>query len=418
VNQPLALSYGQQLTGLADAMATQWKWPSPESSFTLYAFQAARIELPFDVASTTFSDSHRRRLVEAPVLAAAGYMLAECAADLELQAEWVAGLGRLTTRQAFPRDRESFFYRPLELLGICLGVRTSNAVPPDHRQWLVDVIKQSTDHTTEADAWTQLMRAQAAQALGVSWRLPQLPRPQECGVEELALLVWLHLTNLVPLDALELGGRERENAEMLLLRTALAPLPKLDASRAAILYISLIVTIERIISSSTERYWQFGRDSRDAVELVRTLCSRFHLFALQVQKRHGSRPTISFEDEYDVQDALHALLRLHFDDVRSEEWTPSYAGNASRTDFLLKREQVVVETKITRTRSRMLDQKEITNQLIIDARRYQTHPDCKTLVCFVYDPSHVCDNVAALESDVSSAGPPLRVVVVVAPTGT
>ena len=106
MNQPLALSYGQQLTGLADAMATQWQWPSPESAFTLYAFQAARIELPFDVASTTFSDSHRRRLVEAPVLAAAGYMLAECAADLELQAEWVAGLGRLTTASSAIRDMD------------------------------------------------------------------------------------------------------------------------------------------------------------------------------------------------------------------------------------------------------------------------------------------------------------------------
>jgi hypothetical protein len=47
--------------------------------------------------------------------------------------------------------------------------------------------------------------------------------------------------------------------------------------------------------------------------------------------------------------------------------------------------------------------------------RTHTHT---TLVCFVYDPTHVCDNVAALVNDVSSAGPPLRVVVVVAPTGT
>ena len=151
---------------------------------------------------------------------------------------------------------------------------------------------------------------------------------------------------------------------------------------------------------------------------MRTLCSRFHLFALQLQKRHDQRPTILFEDEYDVQDAMHALLRLHFDDVRPEEWTPSYAGSSSRTDFLLKRERIVVETKVTRTKRRKLNQKEIANQLIIDARRYQSHPDCKTLICFVYDPDHLCDNVVALESDVSSQGPPLRVEVIVAPRGT
>jgi REase_DpnII-MboI len=51
------------------------------------------------------------------------------------------------------------------------------------------------------------------------------------------------------------------------------------------------------------------------------------------------------KDEYDVQDSLHALLKLHFDDVRREEWTPSYAGSQSRMDFLLKREKIVVETK-------------------------------------------------------------------------
>lgn len=42
------------------------------------------------------------------------------------------------------------------------------------------------------------------------------------------------------------------------------------------------------------------------------------------------------EDEYDVQDLPHALLLLYFDDVRAEEWTPSYAGKSARMDFLLK----------------------------------------------------------------------------------
>jgi REase_DpnII-MboI len=56
---------------------------------------------------------------------------------------------------------------------------------------------------------------------------------------------------------------------------------------------------------------------------------------------------LAITDEYDVQDHLHALLRLHFDDVREEEWTPSYGGARARMDFLLKRERKVVETKMT-----------------------------------------------------------------------
>ena len=41
------------------------------------------------------------------------------------------------------------------------------------------------------------------------------------------------------------------------------------------------------------------------------------------------------EDEYDVQDLFHALLTIYFEDIRKEEWSPSYAGGASRMDFLL-----------------------------------------------------------------------------------
>jgi hypothetical protein len=37
------------------------------------------------------------------------------------------------------------------------------------------------------------------------------------------------------------------------------------------------------------------------------------------------------KDEYDVQDLLYALLRIFFDDVRPEEWTPSFAGKSLQT---------------------------------------------------------------------------------------
>ena len=185
-----------------------------------------------------------------------------------------------------------------------------------------------------------------------------------------------------------------------------------DQWRRKPLYFAVREAVNSFIESSVERNWQFSKQGRDTVELVRTLCLRFDLFARQIQKRQRKRSSIIFTDEYDVQDAMHALLRLHFDDVRAEEWTPSYAGNASRVDFLLKREQIVIEAKMTR---KGLDQREVANQLIIDKERYSAHSDCKTLVCFVYDPEHRCNNPDALVDDVSTAGPPICVVVVVAP---
>ncbi|BDO02033.1 hypothetical protein KAM622c_16200 [Klebsiella quasipneumoniae subsp. quasipneumoniae] len=67
---------------------------------------------------------------------------------------------------------------------------------------------------------------------------------------------------------------------------------------------------------------------------------RFPAFCRQLKKRYNDRDTIEVNDEYDVQDLVHALLVLHFDDVRPEEASPSYAGSSSRQDFMLKKEKI------------------------------------------------------------------------------
>ena len=92
------------------------------------------------------------------------------------------------------------------------------------------------------------------------------------------------------------------------------------------------------------------------------------------------------------------MLKIYFDDVRAEEYTPSYAGSASRVDFLLKQEQIVIEIKKTR---KGLAAKEIGEQLIIDSQRYEIHPDCGQLICFVYDPEGRIANPCGIESDLS-----------------
>ena len=70
--------------------------------------------------------------------------------------------------------------------------------------------------------------------------------------------------------------------------------------------------------------------------------------ARQIRERRERRPTLDVADEYDVQDLFHALLTIYFDDIRKEELTPSYAGGASRMDFLLPEIEAVVEVKMMR----------------------------------------------------------------------
>lgn len=155
--------------------------------------------------------------------------------------------------------------------------------------------------------------------------------------------------------------------------------------------------------------------AQSAISVERTIalvCNRFHSFVSQLRHRHDDRPTIDVTDEYDAQDVLHALLRLYFDDVRAEEWTPSYAGAASRVDFLLKQQSTVIEVKKTR---KGLDAKRIGEQLVIDIARYQSHPDCKQLFCFVYDPDGRIFNPAGIENDLSRKVDELSVNVIIAP---
>lgn len=139
--------------------------------------------------------------------------------------------------------------------------------------------------------------------------------------------------------------------------------------------------------------------SVEKTDFLIQMLERFHIVARQILNRHAGRPTIEISDEYDVQDLMHGLLKIEFDDVRAEEYTPSYAGSSTRMDFLLKKEKIVIEVKKTRDG---LKDKEIGEQLILDAQHYKAHPDCKKLICFVYDPDSRVKNPRGLENDLKS----------------
>lgn len=143
------------------------------------------------------------------------------------------------------------------------------------------------------------------------------------------------------------------------------------------------------------------------------ICSRFHSIVLALRKRHDQRQPFLISDEYDVQDLVRALLSMFFTDVRAEEWTPSYAGSSKRMDFLLKPEKVVLELKMTRSG---LGAKEAGEQLIIDIAHYKAHPDCQTLICFVYDPDHLIVNPDGLEKDLTKTHDGMAVIVRILPS--
>lgn len=177
---------------------------------------------------------------------------------------------------------------------------------------------------------------------------------------------------------------------------------------------------EQIVASMIEEineYWDQTTDisaQRNKLGCIDRICDRFHLVVRQLRARYADRGTLNVEDEYDVQDLLHCLLFVEFEDIRAEEWTPSYAGGSSRMDFLLKQESIVVEVKKTRA---SLGAREVADQLLIDIGRYQSHPDCRTLVCFVYDPEGRIANPRGLEVDLTKKVNELDVRVFIRPKG-
>jgi len=169
------------------------------------------------------------------------------------------------------------------------------------------------------------------------------------------------------------------------------------------------------ISSSSSRQEptsQLAQTESTPVELVKTLCYRFHSVARQLRLRGEYRATLSVEDEIDVQDLLHALLRIQFDDIDTEEWTPSYAEGAPRTTFLLNDNQLAVLVKKTRNG---LTAKDLTEQLRIDTERYLTKSRCTSLLCFIYDPDGRIGNPKAFETALTTVNGSLTIGVLIAP---
>lgn len=153
--------------------------------------------------------------------------------------------------------------------------------------------------------------------------------------------------------------------------------------------------------------------TEDAVARVVRVCERLPAVARQLGRRHQNRATLEIRDEYDVQDLLHALLLLEFDDVRDESSNPTYLGKGSRIDLLLPEEAVAIEVKMTRAN---LDAKKLGSELAEDITRY-ADPDANrgatTLVIHIHDPSHRIPNHTTFATDLRRATDRLQVVPVI-----
>jgi hypothetical protein len=187
-----------------------------------------------------------------------------------------------------------------------------------------------------------------------------------------------------------------------------------EVRRSVVEKVSIIAKLAKLTldgaleTKRSGRRIEFAAASLDSVGVVTTIGARFLDASRQLKRRHGGRPTLEVNDEYDAQDLFHALLKLFFEDIRPEEWTPSYAGAGARVDFILPRVRLAIELKNARP---SMTTKELGEQLIADILKYGTHPNVRHLVCLVFDPGGLLANPRGIESDLSQAREGLGVTV-------
>lgn len=308
----VAKSFGYQLDRLAQYIQASYNWESPESGFARYVFYHTGSKPLFDVVTDTVIHSlEPRRLHQAPVLAALGYELASGRAFGEsfLKA-WAKGLTRLSSREAFPSDRASFFYRPVELLGISLGASLCPEIRSEDLRWLQNVLAEGEQKLVKSEIWTFFLSTYAAQILSVSWKLKSPPLLLEAAIDELAIVKCICSFNSSFAQLFSFNQLESEIDKILLERCITTPVLAYDISRAAVLYLALKRTVTQVVQANWEHYWQVGRNTKEAINLIKSLGDRFHLAAQQFQSQDFKSDTA---DEYDIEDFLRVLSQLHSD---------------------------------------------------------------------------------------------------------
>ncbi|MBH5398880.1 hypothetical protein HZZ13_13920 [Bradyrhizobium sp. CNPSo 4010] len=138
------------------------------------------------------------------------------------------------------------------------------------------------------------------------------------------------------------------------------------------------------------------------------------LYGPSRQHRHHRSGTADFLAQRFAHSGERSGLMLR-GYLRSASWLPSYAGGASRMDFLLPEIEGVVKIKMTRPG---LTTKQLGEQLIIDIAKYKRHPACRTLFCVVYDPEGRITNPRGVENDLKDESDQMFTYVMIVPRST
>ena len=164
---------GTQIQEIEKVLTREWQWPSPEAGFSFYIWSLCGLRPRFlslgdaTVSPDSFEDIDRWDY--SPTLAGAGYAASVGLLPPHLFNRWQQGFERLRGRSAFPSDRQSFAFRPQELLGITLGANSVTGTSDNARLWLSQVLKGVEFKSAPFDFWSRSISTLAAAQVDVTW---------------------------------------------------------------------------------------------------------------------------------------------------------------------------------------------------------------------------------------------------------
>lgn len=307
----ISKSFDYQLNSLEICIRQNFNWESPESGFANYIFNCFTNQLFCSAEEASFASLEESRLCQAPMLATIGYQIASGKKFEEnFLNSWANGLTRLSSREVFTPDRASFFYRPVELLGICLGVSNCSQVRSKDLAWLENVLRTGEQKLAGSNLWTYLLGILAANSLSIMWKPRIRLLPEEMTIEELALTKFFCNFRKSIAQILALVQLEELIDNTLLERCIVNTLTPQDLARASILYCSLKQTVTRIVRSNCKQYWEVGSNSLAAIEFIDSFSDRFDRATQQLQSHDDIDSLTKILNQYNVNDLLTNLLDL------------------------------------------------------------------------------------------------------------
>lgn len=283
----LEKSFGYQLNYLKNIILDNYDCQSPEGSFAEYIFQDSGDDSLSTRKNRIFSELNQQKLYQAPTLATVGYKIASNVEelDLDLLTLWEKGFSRLATKETFTIDRTSFFYRPIELLGICLGATRCPKISSENLLWLKSILQKGENKLDKNNCWSYLLGNLAASSLDVSWTDKSLLIPEDMAIEELALVKLVSGFYISISQVQGIRNIEDKVNEVFLERCLVEPEMPPDIARAAIVYCSLKKTVIQVLRSSCHQHYKVANDSEAAIEFIDSISDRFNLATQQLKSQ-------------------------------------------------------------------------------------------------------------------------------------